>query len=384
VFDGVTHELVGPPATLDGAFAAGTFVSTAVPDNRMVIDAPSAGATIAGDSFRLVGWALQEGAPGTGVDAIHVWAYPVAGGGPTFAGAATLGDARPDIAAIFGPRYTGAGYSLDVTGMAEGTYDFVVYARNSASHVFNTQRVVRVTLRQPVHDVRVVVDVPTAGSMGSSVRIAGWALDTADAGGSGIEAVHVWAGRTGGATTFLGAATLGDARPDVAALFGPGFNNAGYHLDVTGLADGEYTLMVFAKAAALPMFTAVQTVVVTVATPVPQLRMAIDLPGTGSEVTGPFRVAGWALVQDGATAPGIAAVHVWAYPVSGGSAQFLGEATLGLGRPDVGGIFGPQFTPSGFNLDVSGLAPGTYDLAVFALPTGGTFGPAQTVRVTVR
>jgi hypothetical protein len=124
------------------------------------------------------------------------------------------------------------------------------------------------------------------------------------------------------------------------------------HLDVTGLADGEYTLMVFAKSAALPIFTAVQTVVVTVATPVPQLRMAIDLPAVGSEVTGPFRVAGWALVQDGAAAPGIAAVHAWAYPVGGGAPQFVGAATLGHSRPDVAATYGAGFTTSGYNLDV--------------------------------
>ena len=36
----------------------------------------------------------------------------------------------------------------------------------------------------------------------------------------------------GGAPVFAGAGVLGDARPDVAALFGAQFANAGFHLEV--------------------------------------------------------------------------------------------------------------------------------------------------------
>lgn len=53
------------------------------------------------------GWALNEaaGANATGVTAIHVWAYPVSGGTPTFAGAATPTIERPDVAAAFGGQF---------------------------------------------------------------------------------------------------------------------------------------------------------------------------------------------------------------------------------------------------------------------------------------
>ena len=48
-------------------------------------------------------------------------------------------------------------------------------------------------------------------------------------------------------------------------------------------------------------------------------------------------------------------------------------------------MFGDPFGPSGFGTMVQGLAPGTYDLAVFAWSTvRGNFTPAGTVRVTAR
>jgi hypothetical protein len=40
---------------------------------------------------------LQE-ITGTGVDVVHLWAYPVAGGAPTFIGQAVYGTPRPDVA----------------------------------------------------------------------------------------------------------------------------------------------------------------------------------------------------------------------------------------------------------------------------------------------
>jgi hypothetical protein len=38
-------------------------------------------------------------------------------------------------------------------------------------------------------------------------------------------------------------------------------------------------------------------------------------------------------------------------------------------RPDVGAYCGPPFTNSGYSVMVSGLAPGTYTLNVYALST---------------
>ena len=73
-------------------------------------------------------------------------------------------------------------------------------------------------------------------------------------------------------------------------------------------------------------------------------------------------------------------MHVWIYPNGGaGTPFFAGVANYGVSRSDVGAIFGTRFTPSGFELDVDGLASGNYLIAVFAHSTvSNTFAIVQT------
>jgi hypothetical protein len=48
-------------------------------------------------------------------------------------------------------------------------------------------------------------------------------------------------------------------------------------------------------------------------------------------------------------------------------------------------VYGDRFTNSGYGIIVTGLAPGTYDIAVFAFSTvANNFTPAKVVRVVVR
>jgi hypothetical protein len=96
-------------------------------------------------------------------------------------------------------------------------------------------------------------------------------------------------------------------------------------------------------------------------------------------------VAGWAADLDSQVDAGVDTVHVWAYPVDGGDPTFLGAAEYGGPRPDVAAIYGERFRHTGYGMRAEGLAPGTYDLAVFAYSTvKGGFVPAKTARVTVR
>jgi hypothetical protein len=383
VFDGPSGTSLATFATYDASSTGGIFVATAAPENRSVIDAPASGA-ILGDHFTVAGWAIQDNAAGgTGVDAIHIYAHPVSGQPPIFLGAAVMGDARPDVAAVFGAEHSNAGYHLAVNGLAEGVYDLRTYAHDAASGLFNTVRTTRVTVRLPGFDVQTQVDVPAAESTASgTLRIAGWAREK---GGAAIELVHVWALVPNSlAPVFLGAATLGDARPDVAAAFGPAFGHSGYHLDVAGLADGRYTLMVFAKAAGAPGFAPAFVVPITVTTPVPVVSANIDLPLAGVMSSGSFNVGGWALTQFASHTPGIEAIHIWALPVGGGTSRFLGVANLGGSRPDVATIFGSTYATTGFNLGVTNLPSGTWDIAVFIWPTGAsTFTTTRVVRITV-
>src|SRR5262245_45415159 len=108
--------------------------------------------------------------------------------------------------------------------------------------------------------LRLQTDAPAAGStLAVPFAIGGWALDTAAATGTGIDAIHVWAIPPNGAPTFLGAGVLGVSRPDVAALFGAQFQNSGFNLTATApLAPGAYTLAVFGHRAATNAFDIVQ------------------------------------------------------------------------------------------------------------------------------
>jgi len=143
VFDGAGTPL-NSLAPYSG-FTGGVFVATAVPLNRMSIDVPVMNASAA-QPFLLGGWAFVDGPTDVGIDAIHVWAVPVAGGVPTFAGLATLGDARPDVAAAFGPQYAHAGYHLNVSGLPPGVYDLALFAYGTKSGTVEIVRLVRVTI----------------------------------------------------------------------------------------------------------------------------------------------------------------------------------------------------------------------------------------------
>jgi hypothetical protein len=48
---------------------------------------------------------------------------------------------------------------------------------------------------------------------------------------------------------------------------------------------------------------------------------------------------------------------------------FLGQADTGYARPDIGAYYGSRFTPSGWGLTASGLAPGWYTITAYPLST---------------
>jgi hypothetical protein len=101
---------------------------------------------------------------------------------------------------------------------------------------------------RPGGAIRANVDRPARAAAASGpLTVAGWALDTGAWHGSGIGAVHVWVIRKdvpGAAPQFLGAAALDGARPDVAAQFGAGFGQSGWHL-VAEVPPGAYDVMAY-------------------------------------------------------------------------------------------------------------------------------------------
>jgi hypothetical protein len=350
----------------------------------MAIDTPPANAVVI-QPFPLAGWALDlAAAGGTGVDTVHVFAFPNPGSGaaPIFLGAATYGIARPDIGGIFGPQFTNSGYSLTVSTLPPGIYQIVVFARSTVTGTFNNSRAVVVTVNV---SAQMNIDAPGPGAaVGQPFPFGGWAVDRAATSGTGVDTVHVYAFPNPGSGTpgiFLGAATYGIPRSDIGALFGAPFTNSGFALTITGLAPGVYQLVAFARSTVTGTFNNSRAVVVTVN---PSAFMNIDAPGSGPPLLQPFPLGGWAVDLAAASGTGVDAIHVYAFPSGGGAPIFLGEATYGVARPDIGGLFGAQFTNSGFGFTVTGLAPGVYQIVVFARSTvTGTFNNSDAIVLTV-
>ena len=148
---------------------------------------------------------------------------------------------------------------------------------------------------------------------------------------------------------------------------------------------GTYHLAFVRGSEQIPVDVTIRAIVSTAAGE-SEIRMFLDLPQANATVSGPVTLAGWALDPQAWTGSGIGAVHVWASrtDVPGLAPQVVGVAQLGAARPDVAAAFGAQFGTAGFSLTTT-LAPGSYDLAVYAWSTRtAQFEDARTVHVTVR
>jgi hypothetical protein len=352
---------------------------TIISGARMSVDGPAPGAAVT-QPFNLGGWAVDLGTgSGTGVDTVHVYAAP-AGGSPVFLGQASYGGSRPDIGGLFGPQFTGSGFNFAVNGLAPGLYQLHVFARSTVSGAFDNVRTVPITINSTG---RMALDAPGPGArVRQPLLVAGWALDLAAPSGTGVDTVHVYAFPAGGgAPIFLGEATYGGARPDIGAAFGGQFTGSAFGLVAGGLPPGTYQIQALARSTVTGTFNNVQAVtVVTFTDP----RLAVDTPAPGATPGQPFVIAGWAVDLGAAAGTGVDTVHVYAFPAGGGAPEFLGEATYGGARPDIGTAFGGQFTNSAWGLVVTGLDPGAYELRVFARSTvTNTFNNVKALPVTV-
>src|SRR5439155_426231 len=110
----------------------------------MNIEGPSAGNVP--QTFSVAGWAIDHGASaGTGVDTVHVYAYPssaagILTGAPAIdLGLATYGVSRPDIGAYFGSsQFNNSGYSLQISSLSPGYYWLFVSAHSTISGAIQT------------------------------------------------------------------------------------------------------------------------------------------------------------------------------------------------------------------------------------------------------
>lgn len=153
-----------------------------------------------------------------------------------------------------------------------GAYDFVfVRTTGGGEAARNDVRIVLHPKGSNRVGPQVAIDTPAAGgelTAGEPTPIAGWAIDLGDAAGTGVSTLHAWAYPVAdgerGTPIFLGAATYGGERSDVAAIFGERFRKSGYGLHVSALPPGAYDLAVFAWSTASNGFAPAKVVRVVV------------------------------------------------------------------------------------------------------------------------
>jgi hypothetical protein len=120
---------------------------------QTIVDVPGTGGVFrSGQAFYVGGWAADlDSTVDTGVNTVHVWAYPVDTSGkapdPIFLGQAFYGGARPDVGAVYGDRFGTSGYGIIVNSLPPGTYDLAVFAYSTVVNNFTPAKVVRVVVK---------------------------------------------------------------------------------------------------------------------------------------------------------------------------------------------------------------------------------------------
>jgi hypothetical protein len=379
-------------STVTGTFSAVDTVTITVPASatELHVDVPVGPSLYQG--FTIGGWAIDPGAPGngTGVDTIHVWAFPAAGGPGVPLGATTTFFPRADVGAARGTRFMYSGFNVKTSsGLAPGDYQVATYARSTLTQTFNAVdvRPLTVLAATPVFQL---TDTPDGSRVKAFHVIHGYAFDPRAASGLGIDAVHVYVypnWGSGAAPVFVGLANYGLSDSAVGARFGSQFTNAGMSSLVRFnlFGSGTHLVALFAHSSVDGSFTAVSR---RVTVPVPQFLWSIDAPQPGAVVTSPVLIGGWAIdLADVDVTPdgsGIVAVAIYATPVGGGAPILVCHAEQLQSRTDVAQMFGTRFLNSGFSCAPS-MAPGTYDLQTYFLSDRSqTLSPPAVVRITVQ
>jgi hypothetical protein len=305
-----------------------------------------------------------------------------------FLGAGTYGQARPDVATMFGDaRFTSSGFTF-TAHVPPGPSVINVYARKAGTTTVWNAGTVAVTVA-PANPQMALETPPTPGAtLSQPFTMSGWAIDAGTSGGTGVASMLILAYPNPGSGTppiDLGNATYGISKPYVQQAyqdFGTGFTNSGFQKEVRGLAPGVYRLVAQALSTVTGTYNQFREITVTVtANPV----MWVDIPGTSTSVNQYFTIAGWAADLAAASGTGVNTLHIWAYqnPGSGQAPIWVGTPTYGSARSDIAGLYGSQFTNSGFSI-AANLPPGVYLLYIAAFSTvTNSFNQAQHVTVTV-
>ena len=188
------------------------------------------------------------------------------------------------------------------------------------------------------------------------LEISGWAIDR-DATGSGgsptgIDSVSLYLDGPPATGTFVGIASLGDRRDDVARGCGDQrLLTSGWHYrwNVGAIRTGTHTLNAVIRATSGATSQVATTFVMAAAFPDDPIG-GIDVPVARTTISETTRISGWAIDRNSTSGPGIDSVTAY---LDGGhdSSTLVGTATYGEGRPGVALHFGDAFKLSGWHLD---------------------------------
>jgi hypothetical protein len=371
---------------LESGFSNEVSKAIACTSTRMALEQPASSSTV-GYPFEISGFAVDLDARiGTGVDKVHIWAFPDDGGpisfsSGTFLGSAVMGIDRQDIADLYGAQFEPSGFALtSYKRLPTGNYIFTAYAHSTVTGTFNNSESASVTVDPAI---RVEAESPTEGSrVTMPFDVSGWAVDRDNPDNPGLDDVHVWAFparlpirfSTG---KFLGRTTVGLSRPDVATLLSnPNWENSGYLVNVNkAILPGDYKVRIFVRSTTTGTFDGMQEVTLSVAaTGTPNPVMEVERPTAGATVSTPFVVSGYAADLGAHLGPGVDSVHIWAFPegqfLNFGAGTFLGSATMGISNSTALALYGAQFEFSGFERNVTKVLPsGNYTISAFARST---------------
>lgn len=325
------------------------FVSTMEPI-KMCVDQPAPNAELKGTST-IQGWSLAE----NGVSKVEVLVD-----GATV-GTAKYGLARPDVYRVF-PQYNNANggfsYNLDTTKLSQGTHTLQIRttANDGVQQTSNLQ--IDITRQLPI---QTIIDEPAEqAQISGTQKLRGWALAE-----DGIKEIQVL---VDGA--FQGKAALGVSRPDVYRVYPQYHNQASgyeYSLNTKLLTQGAHTITLQVKTNSGDIQKVTRQLNVTRNLP---LLFMLDTPVNGEQVAATYRVAGWALAEDG-----IKKAEVF---VDG---KKQGEASLGVSRSDVYRIY-PKYNnhTSGYEymLDTTAFTAGPHKLKVVVTSNGGDVQQTET------
>ncbi|MSQ24654.1 MAG: hypothetical protein EXR58_08980 [Chloroflexi bacterium] len=387
------YELALAPATANMGSNPGDYIIGGPPlivveaSSQLQVDHPTDGIAVGG-MVAIDGWAVdQAAATGTGVDMVNVYLDGPSGTG-AFLGSASYGANRPEAGSALGSdRFRASGWRLqwDASQIRSGqVHTLHIYAHSTVTNAwFSTTRTIRVGFAD---DPGVGVDNPKPGErVAGEVAIRGWAADRNSPSGTGVDAVHVYLDGPSSVGRFLGAATYGSSRSDVAASLGSSeLRDSGWNLtwNPRGVTGGNHQVYIYAHSILTGTWSLRQ---ISFELDQPGPVLMIDRPAAEAHILGVAEIAGWAADPRGQGNTGVDTVQLF-LDGGPGAGAYLGEALYGATRPDVAlSLRSPQFINTGWSFawNLGGIPEGRHVVHVLAHSSVSDLWTAQTRNVVV-